>query len=787
MEKHRKLFKNPFSIFMRMPGFYDHLAKTVRMSIKDSVSREDFVELLERTGLDQADMRDLTKKYEHIFYSEYGCTQERKLLDGEGNTLLGPVVHLEPAQDECCCVGVAPATIKQLQQSLIDMGCTPKGKKKADLLAQWEAESLSGIEVACTCGANTSNEYDMIDMPRMIKGMLPALLMPQLQPDENDSQDVMKGAKQAKEILAAAIERVTGTGGTAREIERMQKKLVKLEEGIADVNRKGMFDGVNLYDVKENCTGTLIHRQPLAGYEHIEVVVKLTADGRLIYRMLETQESSSQTAYTVKFANSAHKANSVHNTFCIGAHNGKDSLENMSDALKKINQWKQEFDNDLIQIDDEILLPNPNVAPGEPEYVRVRGLTAKVRLVLCLDGATQFSLCPETCGPGSKMPCNRCGARKDRHTKGEFCENIGMVCELIKIRSGETTKQELANRFLETVDLIDQTNCPSNHLREIALQDLTLWRGEGGSATDAAVGKEPMDLSKFGPNEVICWDAVGPKEQFVRVRLVWPQDRAICPELSAFTWEDVLLCSLHCRLRMTEAKVFNLERDCVGTNRSAIAAYTLMLKSEGIKYTPKIENGALKRPKFQGYQAREFLKDSATTKGKKKYEVLIEKLEPGTDAKSTLSRTQTLEVWKSFETLMTLVDLQYPSKEQQELIAALTMEHMLAFRMKYGPEDVTYYLHTTFAHATQMMRKHKSIGLYKNESDECLHSEDKAYTQDHTHRGGCGIPLLKELMIRWRRKLTRAAKPRVISRMLASAQGLAVHTWEAYKNLVKSS
>ena len=169
MEKHRKLFKNPFSIFMRMPGFYDHLAKTVRRSIKDSVSREDFVELLERTGLDQADMRELTLKYQHIFYSEYGCTQERELLDAEGNTLLGPVVHIEPALDECCCVGVAPATIKQLQQSLIDMGCQPKGKKKAELLAQWEAESLSGIEVACTCGANTSNEYDMIDMPRIIK------------------------------------------------------------------------------------------------------------------------------------------------------------------------------------------------------------------------------------------------------------------------------------------------------------------------------------------------------------------------------------------------------------------------------------------------------------------------------------------------------------------------------------------------------------------------------------------------------------------------------------------
>ena len=51
------------------------------------------------------------------------------------------------------------------------------------------------------------------------------------------------------------------------------EKLIKLEEGISDVNRKGMFEGVNLYDVKEHCTGKLIHRQPLAGYKHIEVVV----------------------------------------------------------------------------------------------------------------------------------------------------------------------------------------------------------------------------------------------------------------------------------------------------------------------------------------------------------------------------------------------------------------------------------------------------------------------------------------------------------------------------------
>jgi hypothetical protein len=55
----RKIFGDPLQIFSRIPGLLSKFEEAVRLSIKESISREDFVELIESTGLYQADLRDL--------------------------------------------------------------------------------------------------------------------------------------------------------------------------------------------------------------------------------------------------------------------------------------------------------------------------------------------------------------------------------------------------------------------------------------------------------------------------------------------------------------------------------------------------------------------------------------------------------------------------------------------------------------------------------------------------------------------------------------------------------
>ena len=144
--------------------------------------------------------------------------------------------------------------------------------------------------------------------------------------------------------------------------------------------------------------------------------------------------------------------------------------------------------------------------------------------------------------------------------------------------------------------------------------------------------------------------------------------------------------------------------------------------AENIPFQVKKDTNGTVRPKFQRYQARAFLTPSSLEEGKKKYQVIIERWEASALKED---RDKTLHVWSTYDSLMTLVGLQYPSLEQQNLIDNLSFQHMLAFRLKYGAEDVTYYLHVLFSHAPAMMKKYGSIGLYKNESDECLHSEDK--------------------------------------------------------------
>ena len=66
--------------------------------------------------------------------------------------------------------------------------------------------------------------------------------------------------------------------------------------------------------------------------------------------------------------------------------------------------------------------------------------------------------------------------------------------------------------------------------------------------------------------------------------------------------------------------------------------------------------------------------------------------------------------------MMALLCLQYPTPQQQALVAAVTFEHMLAFRMRHLAEGVTHYLHVSFAHATELMQEY----IKNTEEYQCI-------------------------------------------------------------------
>jgi hypothetical protein len=118
----KKIFGSPLGIFTRIPGLLDDFTAAVKLTIKESISREEFVELVESTGMDRADLRLWRRKFPKLFQSEYACDQEMKLLKEEADKLLGPTVQLEHTKSKCKCHDFSKLAVKDLQKKCEEYG-----------------------------------------------------------------------------------------------------------------------------------------------------------------------------------------------------------------------------------------------------------------------------------------------------------------------------------------------------------------------------------------------------------------------------------------------------------------------------------------------------------------------------------------------------------------------------------------------------------------------------------------------------------------------------------------
>ena len=74
---------------------------------------------------------------------------------------------------------------------------------------------------------------------------------------------------------------------------------------------------------------------------------------------------------------------------------------------------------------------------------------------------------------------------------------------------------------------------------------------------------------------------------------------------------------------------------------------------------------------------------------------------------------------------------------------------------RYEWTDVGHYLHQIFGHGTEMIMKHCSFALHKNENVECGNSEHKTHEQNNCLHGGCGSDMCMDCARHSQRKVTR--------------------------------
>ena len=118
-------------------------------------------------------------------------------------------------------------------------------------------------------------------------------------------------------------------------------------------------------------------------------------------------------------------------------------------------------------------------------------------------------------------------------------------------------------------------------------------------------------------------------------------------------------------------------------------------------------------------------------------------------------RDSTKAVWRAYETLRALMMKQFPTQEERLKFGPVTLQYMLMYRMRYPVKSIHYYCHVTYAHMPAMMTRFKSLGLYRNESEECAHSEDKRWIAAHSMMGGCGSHVTYDRMLKSIRKMYR--------------------------------
>ena len=230
----------------------------------------------------------------------------------------------------------------------------------------------------------------------------------------------------------------------------------------------------------------------------------------------------------------------------------------------------------------------------------------------------------------------------------------------------------------------------------------------------------------------------------IRVRVSSHSDRPLVPQLAKYgvTWNSICFCARHGDLRHVEWLLYLLLHKGQTRSDSDVNSW---LDLHECKITFKSEAGKWNKPSFSaGFQSDLWFESDPICPNKTRWQVFQEYMDP---------QEETANVWRSYESLRPLISKQLPTKDEQKLIGPKTFALFFAFVVRYETCDVHLYMHLYFAHASEMMRLFGSIGLYRNEAEECVNSEHKAHMDRHSSKGGWGTSMTRDVLLFSMRKI----------------------------------
>ena len=350
------------------------------------------------------------------------------------------------------------------------------------------------------------------------------------------------------------------------------------------------------------------------------------------------------------------------------------------------------------------------------DFVLVTCLPCKNEVVFAGDAAFKRKCCKGASGEKSHLPCETCPCVRK---PGE--SNIGDVFIIVEATRGMTLG-DLAEKHDMSFDQLEDANDAHNHDGYVEYTGV-------GIAACGMDDRKPVDLSggRYDSQTKCSSVQVGRgrgRKRLFRVRIIWPSTGEGSRELidtfakAGFGWEKFMNCALHEVLRSTEWLVHNTIRYSGKTPKQVQAVLDRIGSKLALKYDgERFLKPSINEKKQAMWWFEEVLEqqDDGTFKSRKRWEWLAREID---------GRDDTWAVWSAYDDYKSLILCMHPSPEEQSLIGPLSLDYFLAFRKRWDKvEDVHHYLHQDFAHATFMMKRHKSIGAFRQEMEEKLHSE----------------------------------------------------------------
>jgi hypothetical protein len=769
----KEMIWGDFTVIASELRLFDSFKVKLLRSIKMSVEVEDLMVIFEQYGVRQDCARVLRKTYPHLFHAERQIAKCFALEVEAAIELCGEMTRYKNgyAQDfektlralytwalsEHCHPAALDETTESTQsmmESAYDAIQVRIDKKSLCLLPLEPLELLQSQAAAALEHARVNLDLTLDSEQEE---------HPTLEQQEFDDKD--------SELHIATVE--CSEQRLMREsIQRLSDQQAKLKVKQEHADRIGMTSPLtlpsdpekNILSIKEKCFGEpiLYHRlaalvQSEGARAAIRPWFKAVLDGRQILRMfIKNNKKSDQALLSVKALDSGTRVHSRKSNFGVGCcdhgENGADDM--MEEFVGIIGKHAK----------DGCVLIEPVLSEdAAAEPLLVEGIEVKPRWTIVPDGAQEYKCSAEPCGPAAKRCCALCYTLRDDHAKRH---SIGRAFTLYTIRDGDTL-DAIFNAHDMDYDLGCVYNPDSSteegQNAEEAWAELTVRDVHNSSddfrdsCTKPLLDWHPnLDPSKRDPFKAF---KVFPRDRPVqiRVRLVWDSPRPLKKMWidAGFTWDDFSFCGTHCDMRMVEWPLFNLVRF---SNRSE-QEVNAWFAQYGCKMEFKIANTRWQKTSFNGQDHVEKWFEDIEYCGEEmpRWRAAVMYFDPDVDD-STAPDPSTCAVWETLIPLRQLYLCLYPTPEQQGSMGALTLQHFVAFRLRYKSKDVHHYLHKLFGHGCRAMRNFKTIGLLRNESEEALNSEDKCYIQNHSRKGGCGSDMCYDVIKRHRRKIYRVIR-----------------------------